>query len=236
MIGKFIFLAALLIISGNSKAQAVGTGLGSGSVATPRMEVYSWAQRPDEDGTDLQKKFIKQEWTQGIAKFRSGRPDMHVPLIFDIFNNMLYYLQDSIIMEFVDSVSQITFLANFNEDTVLMIFRRFYPPIQANTSATFYRVLVDAKLTLLKCEAKSILLFKDPAVPEEKKKDPPDHLYFAYLPSGKIVTIEPNAEKLMAAMPEYSSLISDIAKREKLKVKDERRMIELFVHLSNAMQ
>ncbi|MBM3416964.1 MAG: hypothetical protein FJY20_11110 [Bacteroidetes bacterium] len=233
---KIIFLTVLLAVSGNIKAQTTGTGLGSGSVTTQRMEVYSWAQRPDEDGTNLQKKFIKQEWTPGIVKFRSGRPDMHVPMIFDIFNNMLYYLQDSIIMEFVDSVSQITFLANFNKDTVLMIFRRFYPSVQTNTSATFYRVLVDAKLTLLKCEAKSIMLFKDPATPEEKKKDPPHHLYFAYMPSGDIVLIEPNTEKLMAAMPECRNLISDITKRAKLKVKDERRMIELFVHLNNAMQ
>ncbi len=216
-------------------AQLVGTGMGANQTVR-RIEVYSWATRPDEDGTDLQKKFIKQEWTDGIVKFRSGRPDMHVPLLFDIFDNTLYYLQDSVIMEFVDSVLQVTFFAKFNQDTVQMLFRRFYPSIQANTPATFYRVLVDGKMQLLRCDAKSTLLFKDSETPEEKKKDPTRRLYFACMPNGKLVQIAPDADKLVKAMPGYGNLITEILKRERLKPKDENRMAQLFIHLNNELE
>lgn len=231
------FLLALLLTAGiQSVGQLVGTGITSTSQPVRRMEVYSWAQRPDEDGTDLQKKFLKQEWTPGTVKFKSGRADMHVPLLFDVYDNTLYYLQDSVIMEFVDPVWEATFHTTFNKDTVNILFRRFYPDIQANTNATFYRVLVDASIPLLKCRAKSILLFKDPQTPEEKKKDPPEQLYFACLPDGSIVIVEPNLDKIMSALPAYSTRIIEIVKREKLKVKDETRMIELFIHLNNLLQ
>ena len=228
------FLLACLAWAGLSSAQMVGTGIGNSTPATTtRMEVYSWAQRPDEDGTDLQKRFVKQEWTLGTVRFRSGRLPMQVPLLFDIYDNTLYYLQDSVVMEFVDSVSDVVFHTYFNKDTVQMLFRRFYPPIQANTPATFYRVLVEAPLQLLKCQAKTILLFKDPMTPEQHKKDPPAEMYFAALPDGQIVQVEPDVDKLKKQLPAYSNMITEIIRSEKLKVKDEKRLVQLFVHLNN---
>ena len=233
---KYFILFFLGAIGFNANAQMAGTGIGSNSTATGRMDVYSWAQRPDEDGTDLQKRFLKQEWTEGIVKFRSGRPDIHAPLLFDVFDNTLYFLQDSVVMEFVDSVSEVQFITYFNKDTVQMLYRRFYPAIQANTPATFYKVLVEAKVQLLKCSAKSILLFKEPETPEQHRETPPEFLYFASLPNGKIVQVEHNAEKLMNQLPEYREIIREIIQKEKLKVKDEQRMIQLFVHLNNKLQ
>lgn len=234
---KKILIAVLLLSCFDCPAQStstVGSGVAGSLPPTGRMEVYSWASRPDEDETDLQQKFVKQEWTAGHVKFRSGRPDMQVKMIFDIYDNTPYYLQDSLIMEFVDSVSELNFAARFNKDTVHMKFRRFYPAIQANTSATFYQVLVDARIELLKCKAKSILLFKDPAIPEEKKKDP-EQLYFASLPGNKIIQVAPDADVLLKNLPEYSAQISAIMKREKIKPKDEHRLIQLFIHLNNEL-
>lgn len=233
---KKLLLFILLVDSSISSAQLAGTGLGASSTTTGRMDVYSWAARPDEDGTDLQKRFLKQEWTNGIVKFKSGRADMQVPLLFDVFDNTLYYLQDSVVMEFVDSVSEVMFITYFNKDTVHMLYRRFYPAIQSNTRATFYRVLVEAGIQLLKCNAKSILLFKDPEKPEQHREDPPDHLYFASLPDGKIVQIAPRMENLLKQLPQYSSTINTILQKEKIKVKDEQRLIQFFIHLNNYLQ
>lgn len=230
------FLFLLVIVCEITSAQLVGTGIGSSNPTTRRMEVYSWAQRPDDDGTDLQKKFLKQEWTDGLVKFRSGRPDMHLPLLFDVFDNTLYYLQDSVIMEFVDSVSEVIFTTYFNTDTVQMLFRRFYPPVQANTGATFYQVLLEARIPLLKCQAKSILLFKEPDKPESRREDPPEALYFVQLPDGSMVEVEPNTQDLLKKLPQLSGEIKGILQREKLKVKDEKKLVELFIHLNNLEQ
>lgn len=232
---KTILILVLLTFSSQLIAQnAANNGVASYQ-PQQRMEVYSWAQRPDEDGTDIQKKFIKQEWVQANVKFKSGRPDMQAPMIFDIHNDIPYYLMNNVIMEFVDSVSEFSMIVPYKKDSMLMKYKRYYPAIQANTSATFYQVLVEGKIELLKCRSKSILLFKDPETPEEKKKDP-GHLYFAYMPGGKIVQIKPDAEVILKNMQEYDWAIREVMKKEKLKPKDEDKLVELFVLLHNQLQ
>ncbi|MGQ0738148.1 MAG: hypothetical protein ACT4OJ_03725 [Bacteroidota bacterium] len=231
---RILFFAILSFSCNYSISQLVGTGLGSGQT-TRRMEVYSWAERPDEDGTDIRKKFIKREWMAANVKFKSGRPDMQVPLIFDMYNDMPYYMQHNVIMEFVDSVSEFSMKVPYKKDSITMRYKRFYPALQANTSATFYQVLVEGKIELLKCWSKSILLFKDPDMPGERKKDP-EFLYFAFMPGGKIAQIKPDAETILKNMQEYDWVIREVMKREKLKPKDEEKLIELFVLLHNELQ
>ena len=116
-----------------------------------------------------------------------------------------------------------------------MRYRRFFPPIQANTEQTFYQVLVEGKIQLLKCKSKNIQLFKDTDKPEEKKKEPSE-LYFAYMPGKKIVQVGFDATQLMANMSEYEWAIKEIMKKEKLKLKDEGKLVALFVLLNNQFQ
>jgi hypothetical protein len=201
-----------------------------------RMQTYAWSERPDEEARSLQKKFSKQEWTTGVVYFKSGRPFMEVPLLFDVHNDMLYYKQGEVIMEFVDTVSQVSMLIPYKKDSLLMIFRRNYPSIQANTPHTFYQILVEGKITLLKCMSKSILLFKDNDSPEARKDDPPGELYFAHMPGNKIVQVWFDAEKTIRNMSEYDWMLRDVMKKNKIKLKDEQRLVELFSLLNQQFQ
>jgi len=230
-----IFVGLFLVTGNYCLAQTTGQVNVPVTAPLPQMQTYQWVSRPEEDGTDLQKKFVKQEWTPGTVKFRSSRPVMQVPLLFDVHNDNLFYLMGDLIMEFVDSVSQFHIDVPYKGDTLTMFYRRFYPAIQANTGSTFYQVLVEGKISLLKCQSKSILLFKDPLTAEERKKDPPKQLYFAFLRDNRIVQIDLSAEKLLTALPEYANEINNALKKEK-KPKDEERMINFFVHLNNEIK
>jgi hypothetical protein len=228
---KGLFIAAGIAFGFSGMAQQSSTA----NVINNNTQVYRWTETPEEDGSNLQKKFIKQEWTSGTVKFKSGRPDMDVKMIFDVHNDIPYYLLGNSIMEFVDPVSEFRMLVPFKKDSMNMIFRNNYPPIQANTENTYYQVMVEGKIQLLKCMSKSILLFKDTDKPEERKKDPSE-LYFAYMPGKKIVQISFDAAQLMASMPEYEWAIKDIMKKEKIKLKDEAKLMDLFVLLNSQFQ
>lgn len=228
-------IVLMILVAASFPAFGQTAGAGPGSQTTSRMQTYQWVSRPEDEDFDLQKKFIKQDWTVGTVKFRSGRPDMQVPLLFDVHNDKLFYLMGDLIMEFVDSVSQFSMNIPIKDDTLALFYKRFYPTIQANNSSTFYQVLVEGKITLLKCKSKSILLFKDPLTAEERKKDPPKQAYFAVLPDKRIVLIDLSSEKLLATIPEYSNEINNALKKEK-KPKDEERMISFFVHLNNEVK
>ncbi len=227
---KILFLAILLACNLMLSAQASSAGLNG---TQRRMEVYSWAERPEEDvNFDLQKMFVDQQWMPGTVSFKNGRPSMSVPLILDLHNNTLYYLQGAVIMEFVDTISHFLIRVPSKKDSILMKFTCLLPAVQANGPETFYEVLVDGNIKLLKCRAKSILLFKDKNLPEEKRAEI-RQLYFAELPGHQLVMIPLDADGLKEKLPAYSTMITEILKMEHLRIKNENKLAELFVHLNN---
>ena len=230
---KILFLFLLMACNHILIAQQTSAGMNG---TQRRMETYSWAARPEENDAsyDLQKMFMEQQWMPGIVSFKSGRPAMSVPVILDLHNNTLYYLQGAVIMEFVDTVSQFMIHVPSKKDSILMKFKTQLPAIQANGPETIYEVLVDGKVKLLKCRANTIHLFKDKSIPEEKREDV-KQLYFAELPGNKLVLLPMDAEAIKERLTEYSAAIGEIMKKEHIKLKNENKLAELFVNLNNSL-
>lgn len=224
-------LILLLLLSGNLLSNAQANGINDYRPPSQNMMVYKTLPRSIEE-LDIQKMFIDQEWMPGVVKFKSNRPDMQVPIIFDIYSNILYYRQGSVIMEFVDSVSQFSMQIPFENDSATLIFKRFYPAFQSNSPETFYQVLVPGKIQLLKCRAKSIYLFKEPALADNRKKEP-KALYFAYLPGDKMVLLRKDEDELITRMPDYAASIKKIIKEYHIKLKNEEKLVALFTHLND---
>ncbi len=127
---KILFFVLLMACNLALAAQQTSAGMNG---TQRRMEVYSWAERPEENAVfDLQKMFQDQQWMPGVVSFKSGRPAMSVPIILDLHNNTLYYLQGAVIMEFVDTISQFLILVPSKKDSILMKFKCLLPTIQAN--------------------------------------------------------------------------------------------------------
>lgn len=184
---------------------------------------------PMENDDNIQAKFLRQEWSPGIVKFKSGRDIMHVPLIFDVDNNIVYYQQGSTIMEFQDSVSEFVMKVIHDHDSTFQLFRNGYPSLQSNTSATFYEVVVDGNIQLLKCRARSIFMFKDADLDQRKGAK---QLWFASLPGGKLVMIKKDVDNIVTQMPEYATQIKQIVDKNKLKLKSDKKLKELFTRLN----
>lgn len=233
---RILLFACLLMANYSLFAQASGTGVGGGSTVQRRMDTYSWAQRPEEDQQyNIQEFFTNQTWMPGVVMFKSGRPNMQVPLIFDQHNNMLYYQQGHVIMEFVDTVSAFMMKVPYKSDSIFLHFKAGFPPIQTNTDATFYEVLVDGKFSLLKCKSKSVLLFKDRDIPEEQRENI-KQLYFALLPDGKMHLIMMDMDRIKTELPQYATRIAEIQKKEKIKLKNEAKLKQLFVELNTTTE
>jgi hypothetical protein len=206
--------------------QYAGAGI-NGRTVTSRVTVIKWETKPEVDETNIHEKFLKEEWTPAQIKFRSGRPDMEVPVLFNPVTNQLNFIYGDLIMEFVDSVSEFTMKVPYKTDSVLIRYKRFYPAIGSNTSATFYRVLVVGNFSLLKYP-----------VPSEKRKKirDQDYVYYASLPGNRIVQFKPGLENILAALPEYKEQIKAIIAKHKIKPNDEDQLISLFVHFNNEIK
>jgi len=231
---KILFLATLSLYAATLCGQATGNGVSSST--TRRMETYSWMARPDEnEDLSVQKLFMDQKWMPGHVRFSSGRADMYVPLIFDDYNNMLYYRQGQVIMEFVDSVHQFSLRVPYLKDSATLLFRNHYPAIQANTKETFYEVLVDGKIQLLKCRAKTVQLFRENDLPEERR-DELKKLYFIFLPDGSLHLAPLDMDRLKQELPAYAAQMEEVRKKHHIRLKNEEKLADLIVHLNNALQ
>lgn len=212
------------------------TTTGYGQVAnefqrsSPRMIAYNNLPG-DEKVEDVQQNFLNQAWRMGTVSFTGTAYRMHVPLIFDVYSNKLYFLKDSVIMDFSQPVKEFSIAVAGKQDTFELLYRSAYPVVHKNTAETFYEVLVDGKFQLLRCKAKTIGLYKDREVPEDER-DYSKELLYAYLPEGKMILVKTDKEHLLKEMPDYAQTIQAICTAQKLKLKNETQLKELFIALN----
>lgn len=225
-------IAALLFIISGAISQVVGTGFQSGSTVQSRLTVYSILP-PVEEKIDIQKMFEKQEWIPARVSFKSGRPDMWVKAIFDMYEGDLYYFEDGKIMEFVDPVSEFLLKIPYKSDSLNLLFRRFFPSIEKNTESTFYRVLVHGRFQLLSCEEKSAELIRDQSVLEGKIKKHQAKAYFTYTPDNKMHLISLDESRLANELSAYKQIIEKILHGKKLKIRNESQLVDFFIDLNN---
>jgi len=185
-----------------------------------------------ENKQDVQQRFLRQEWSPAVVSFRNSPDQWHVPVIFDMYSNKLYFLNEKVIMEFVDTVSQFTMIIINGEDSNLITFRAFYPAIQKNTPDIFYEVLVDGDYQLLKCKAKTIYQYKEQDIPEEERRYNRE-LYYAYLPGYKMIPVKKDKEQLLAALPpEELEKFQKIIESKKIKIKNEESLKQVFRYIN----
>jgi hypothetical protein len=198
--------------------------------SSPRMLAFK--NLPGDDKVEtVQSNFLSQTWRPGTVYFKNSANKMDVPLMFDVYNNQLYFLKDSMVMEFIQPVREFFIAVVEKTDTVDVHFRNGYPPIHRNTDDTFYEVLVDGKFQLLKCKAKTIALYKDKDVPEEDR-DYAKQLLYAVGPDSKIVLVKADKDYMLKTLPDYAGAIQKICSDQKLKLKNESQLHDLFLALN----
>ncbi len=218
----------VLFLAGSTRAQQVSTN--SSDYSSSRRMVPMSNLGPTVLDENVQSKFLRQEWSPGMVLLKDGKV-LQLPLLFDIYGNKLYFLQDKDIMEFMQSVYEFTITLVKKNDSIVTKFRSFYPPVDKNTNETFYEVLVDGKFQLLRCKAKTIYLYKEQNIPEEERRYSKEILY-AVLPDGKMLQIRKDKDYILAQMPDYGSRIQTIVSAHKLKLKNEEGLVQLFEYLN----
>lgn len=94
----------LLIITTSTTYSQVST---HSSDYSPIRRMVSISSLPEiEEDPDIQAKFHLQQWSDGVVFFKDSSQEMRRPLIFDVYNNTVYYLENGQIMEYIKPVHQ----------------------------------------------------------------------------------------------------------------------------------
>jgi hypothetical protein len=182
------------------------------------------APAADVEGTA----YIVDAWQPGTVLLKNGTLIKDVQLKFDLYLNKLYFQRDGLVFEFADTVRDF-YLQYSDQKTAGLVYRSNYPETGKNNTLTFYELLVDGKISLLKHRYKLLMETKDIDMRVRKKYEDKQQ-YYAALPGNRIVKIKRDRKALMEAMPEYAEKISRISGKQNLK--SEESLIELFEQLN----
>ncbi|MHA4846487.1 hypothetical protein ACX0G7_20085 [Flavitalea antarctica] len=229
---KIAFLSTCVLFAGSGSAQEA-TPLsvlnGPGKHTLVYLRDLSGKPLPRSPSMDIEgSPFLNDEFASGRVVFNDGKMSNDVYLQFDLFNNRLLFKRDGMALEFVDSVRTF-YLQHTENNTLGVVFRSNFPPIAGNTRATFYELLVDGKIALLKHRYKTIIGFREFNLASKRTYTEDSQLYAA-LPDNTIIRIKKDRNFLMKAMPEYADKIMKLT--NDLRLKNEESLVTLFQELN----
>jgi hypothetical protein len=184
---------------------------------------------PGSNNIDIEgSPFLNNEFKPGRVVFTNGKMSSDLYLQFDMLNNKLLFKRDDMVLEFVDSIRDF-YLQHEENNTLGLVFRSNFPPIDRNTAATFYELLVDGKIVLLKYRYKAVTGYREYNSANKKSYVERSELYAA-LPGNKIIRIKRDRNSLMKAMPDYAEKIMTLTNN--LRLKNDESLITLFEGLN----
>jgi hypothetical protein len=226
-----VFTLAFYLLTGyqNIAQQGPSTDV---TQAVKTMYIFNLNGRPWEEvkyGNIEGVPYLTEAWINGSVKLNKNRYFRDIPLRFDVYNNKLYFKKDSAEFSFLLPVNEFSIAYRENGDSSL--FRNGYPAIDNNTDEIFYEVLVDGKFQLLNFYSKSIQTFTSYNEPPQKRFVSKSQLY-VLRPDAIIVKLKYGRDEILSAIPAYADAIKSIVEKNKLKLKNDEQVRELFKHLN----
>lgn len=155
-----------------------------------------------------------------------------VPVKFNIFNNAIMVQKGGADMK-LEFFEQVAYDVTSNDGSVKhFIFKAGYPEIDKNSDKTIYQVLsMGPKVHLLKFisqKVEDINTLGD----YSRREIVTSEEFYLYVPGSKIKKIKPGKKDLVAALPELSGKIEEIASANNLKLKTESEITLLVEQLN----
>jgi len=177
--------------------------------------------------------FLHDAWNTGYVKLDNDRVAQNQQLRYNVYSNEIYFLKDSQALVLTTPVKEFGYSFTTPIGLQKMIFfRNGYKRIDKNTEATFYEVLVDKPLTLLKQHSKKLLeVTSATGVRSYRVED--TETYYVYDEKKKFLyKIKRDLSSVSDALPQRTEKINQVATEKNLKFKTDEELIVLFEALN----
>ena len=167
------------------------------------------------------------DWNLANINFQNGKVAKDIPVQFNLYDNQLYFKKDDMILVFVDPVASFQFAYADNGVRRLAHFSNGYPAVQKNTEDTYYQVLVNGPMELLKYVSKTLAQRAEYGQTSKYEYQSWEDLY-AYNASTKTIVKIKDKSSLTNAFPAFAKAINDFAAQRNSKLKSEAELVDLF--------
>lgn len=173
---------------------------------------------------------LSDNWVNGTVTFANGKTATAI-LNYNLYGDELLFKnpKDSAVLSFVDPVKSFSLKdAAIEEcDITDLSFSSGFPVIDDQTAKTFYLVVGEGKIKLLKCYKKKVIESKDFSSQITTKSFLSANSYYLFS-NNQMVKIKPNQKAILAAMNDKATQVQDYIKKNSVNFKSDAALAKLF--------
>lgn len=163
--------------------------------------------------------FYNDDWQKGYILLYPNHYYKGISLRFNLYTNEIFFLLDSTVLVVSPNIPVVEFgISDKSDSNKVTIFRCGYPAINNNTAKTFYSVVVNNRIALLRHYDKRIIEATNSIGAFERKFIDSELWYIYDSLENKMVQIKKNKSSLLAALPEHSDKIQTIIQQKNLRL------------------
>lgn len=210
-----------------------GLTIGTGAVCSAQTtqdvngKVYRTTASAEVSGDP----YFYSEFVKGSIKFKSGKPVEAIQLKYDLLADVILY-QDSkgVLLEVADPVHEFTLASNAPGHRPVL-FRNGFKPVNTFTEQSFYEVLWDGKIKLLKKSLKYIT--EDQGYTGIKQKVINDKVIYFLVKGAETIPVNLNEKSISTVLGIPKADVSAFVKENKLDLKKDSDLTGLIEHLDH---
>lgn len=173
---------------------------------------------------------LTDTWMKGTVDFANGKTANAI-LNYNIYGDELLFKspQDSSVQAFVDPVRSFSVknIALEESDQTDMNFSSGFPAIDDQTQKTFYQVVGDGKLKLLRYYKKKVLESKGFASQVTTRTFTTTNSYYLFA-NNQMTKIKPSQKTILAALSDKATQVQDYIKKNSVNFKSDAALAKLF--------
>ncbi|TSD66789.1 hypothetical protein FFF34_005135 [Inquilinus sp. KBS0705] len=173
--------------------------------------------------------YLNDDWQTGTVKFANGKSIIGVKLKYDIVADELYFAdKNDEPLSFVDTVKEFT-LAGPDK---LRYFRKGFAGIAKTTPNSYFEVLADGGVQLIKKTSKVVLETQAFNSATKTKSFQEDVRYYL-VNNGKAVQVKNDRKSILAALPNKQEQIKGYADAGKLNFKSDTDLAAIITYYNS---
>ena len=162
--------------------------------------------------------YFFRDWSDGVIRFTNGRVMKQFKLKFDCAHNRLMLQFEGTAFGAESKVKEFVMYQKNGKKQDSVLFRKGFPAAENATAETFYQVLVDSKVKLLRLNIKNVIEQQQITGQSQYRHFEEEEKYFI-LHEGVMIPINKEKPELLEIFSDKASELKIFIEQEQLKMR-----------------
>jgi hypothetical protein len=176
--------------------------------------------------------FLLKDWSEGKVKFSNGRIMNNFKLKFDCVRNLLLMQFEGSTFAAESKITEFVLYTKTGKKADSMIFRKGFPAAEKTTESTYYQVLFEGRVTLVRLITKDIIeenVLVKTTTSTNRRLENVEKFYL--LKDGAMIHLTADKEDWLKQLPDKAAQLSTYITEQRIRL----RNMEDFVQVAKKL-